>query len=149
MKKLIFGLVGLIVILASCSNPAGDPASALISPTGPTQPETTSTTTTPTQPETTSTTTDPTQQEVQYPKKSTVYQEDNAGTYKVDFSSRIDLTGYHEIPKDPEYGINWLYISKSTYDKILTETNPKYKYVAIRWFDCNYENTLGYAVSCF
>lgn len=130
MNKLIFGLVGFVVILASCSNPAGNPALGTVPTAAPTQPETTVTTT-------------------QYPKKSTVYQEDNAGTYKVDFSSKVDLTGYHEIPKDSEYGVNWVYISKSTYDKMLTETNPKYKYVAVRWFDCHYENTLGYAVSCY
>ena len=130
MNKLIFGLVGCVVILASCSNPAGNPALGMIPTTAPTQTETTVTTT-------------------QYPKKSTVYHEDNSGTHKVDFSSKVDLTGYHEIPKDPEYGINWVYISKSTYDKMLTETNPKYKYVAVRWFDCHYENTLGYVVSCY
>lgn len=130
MNKLIFGLVGCVVILASCSNSAGNPALGIVPTAAPTQTETTVTTT-------------------QYPKKSTVYQEDNSGTHKVDFSSKVDLTGYHEIPKDPEYGINWVYISKSTYDKMLTETNPKYKYVAVRWFDCHYENTLGYVVSCY
>lgn len=132
MDKLIFGLVGCVVILASCSNSAGNPALGTVPTAAPTQQETTT----------------PTQQEVQYPKQSTVYQEDNSGTHKVDFSSKVDLTGYHEIPKDSEYGINWVYISKSTYDTMLTKTNPQYKYVAVRWFDCNYENTLGYKLSC-
>ena len=98
-------------------------------------------TTVPTQPETTVTTT-------QYPKKSTVYQEDNSGTHKVDFSSKVDLTGYHEIPKDTEYGVNWVYISKSTFEKSLTEVDPVIKYVPIRWFEYNYSNVLGYKLSC-
>ena len=66
MKKLIFGLVGCVVVLASCSNSAGNPALTTFPTTAPTQPETTVTTTT------------------QYPKKTTVYQEDNSGTHKVD-----------------------------------------------------------------
>jgi len=132
MNKLIFGLVGFVVILASCSNSAGSPALGTVPTAAPTQQETTT----------------PTQQEVQYPKKSTVYQEDNSGTHKVDFTDKVNLTGYHEIPKDSEYGVNWVYISKSTYDKKLTEVNPKYKYVAIRLFEFNYENTLGHKLSC-
>lgn len=130
MNKLIFGLVGLVVILASCSNPAGNPALALISTAAPTQPETTVTTT-------------------QYPKQSTTYQEDNSGTYKVDFSSKVDLTGYHEIPKDSEYGVNWVYISKSTIEKSLTEVDPAVKYLPIRWFEFDYSNVLGYKLICW
>lgn len=129
MNKLIFGLVGCVVILASCSNSAGNSALGMIPTTAPTQTETTVTTT-------------------QYPKKSTVYQEDNAGTYKVDFSSKVDLTGYHEIPKDSEYGVNWVYISKSTFEKSLTEVDPAVKYLPIRWFEHHYSNILGYKLSC-
>ncbi|MBQ4015418.1 MAG: hypothetical protein II610_09255 [Treponema sp.] len=129
MNKLIFCLVGLVVILASCSNSAGNPALGTVPTAAPTQTETTVTTT-------------------QYPKKSTVYQEDNAGTYKVDFTDKVNLTGYHEIPKDSEYGINWVYISKSTIEKSLTEVDPAIKYLPIRWFEYNYSNVLGYRLSC-
>lgn len=110
MKKIIFGLVGLIVILASCSNPASSVGSGI--------------------------------------QQNFIYQEDNSGTHKVDFSSQVDLTGYHEIPKDPEYNINWVYISKSTYEKSLTEVDPDVKYLPIRWFERGYLNTLGYKLMC-
>ena len=130
MKKLIFGLVGCVVVLASCSNSAGNPALTTLPTTAPTQPETTVTTTT------------------QYPKKTTVYQEDNSGTHKVDFTDKVNLTGYHEIPKDSEYGVNWVYISKSTIEKSLTEVDPVIKYLPIRWFEHHYSNVLGYKLSC-
>lgn len=110
MKKLIFGLVGLVVILASCSNPASSVGSGI--------------------------------------QQNFIYQEDNSGTHKVDFTSQVDLTGYHEIPKDPEYNINWVYISKSTYEKSLTEVDPEVKYLPIRWFEYGYLNTLGYKLIC-
>lgn len=110
MKKLIFGLVGLVVILASCSNPASSVGSGI--------------------------------------QQNFIYQEDNSGTHKVDFTSQVDLTGYHEIPKDPEYNINWVYISKSTYEKSLTEVDPVVKYLPIRWFERAYVNVLGYKLIC-
>jgi len=109
MKKLIFGLVGLVVILASCSNPASSVGSGI--------------------------------------QKNFIYQEDNSGTHKVDFSSQVNLTGYHEIPKDPQYGVNWVYISKSTFEKSLTEVDIV-KYLPVRWFEHNYSNVLGYKLSC-
>lgn len=128
MNKLIFGLVGSVVILASCSNSAGSPALGTVPTTTPTQPETTVTT--------------------QYPKQSTTYQEDNSGTHKVDFTDKVNLTGYHEIPKDSEYGVNWVYISKSTFEKSLTEVDPAVKYLPIRWFEYDYSNVLGYKLNC-